>query len=243
MIKLIVSDFDGTLLPYGQSAVSDTVKNHIARILEGGAFFAVSSGRTYSELCSFLPEFKEKIYFICSDGAYYIKNGRTLYERSIALADLALFDTKNGLSYVFHGANENYALGAVPTCAEVFSPQKIMRIGEIKEKIFKVTSYGASLRLPPYCGLRTHWDGGENKSAQYVNRFCDKGAALSDLQMRLMLTKFDTVCIGDSGNDIAMMHNAKYSFCVGERSRELSAVCTDSVGRVEDALLKILELI
>ena len=54
-----------------------------------------------------------------------------------------------------------------------------------------------------------HWDGGENAVSQYVNRFCDKGAALSDLQVRLMLTKFDTACLGDAGNDAAMMKNAK----------------------------------
>ena len=88
-----------------------------------------------------------------------------------------------------------------------------------------------------------HWDGGAENSAQYVNRFCDKGAALSDLQMRLMLTKFDTACIGDSGNDIAMMHNAKYSFCIGERSNELSTVCTDKAECIEKAFAKIIELI
>ena len=99
MIKLIVSDFDGTLLPYGRERISVEVVNYIKNILDKGTVFAISSGRTYSELCELLCEFKDKIYFICSDGAYYIKNGRTLYERSIAPSDLALFDGKNGASY------------------------------------------------------------------------------------------------------------------------------------------------
>ena len=243
MIKLVVSDLDGTLLPYGQIRVSETVENYIERIIEGGAVFAVSSGRTYSELASILSKFKDKIYFICSDGAYYIKGGKALYERSISVSDLALFKTEDGRSYVFHGANKNYSLGNTPDAANAFNAEKISRIGEIKEKIFKVTSFGGAVSLPAYCGLRMHWDGGANQSAQYVNRFCDKGAALSDLQMRLMLTKFDTACMGDSGNDIAMMHNAKHSICIGARSAELASVCTGRADKVEDALLKIIDLI
>ena len=54
--------------------------------------------------------------------------------------------------------------------------------------------------------------------------------------MRLMLSKFDTVCIGDAGNDLAMMQGARTSFCVGERSSELADAVTHRVGRVEEAL-------
>ena len=246
MIKLIVTDFDGTLMPYGEERVSEKVKEYIRTALDKGLLIAVSSGRTYGELIGFLPEFKDELYFICSDGAYCVKGEKTPYFRALERAELALFanayntQSATAPSFIFHGAFKNYSLGKVPSEADRFNAQSIDRIDEIKEKIFKVTSYGASIRLPAYCALRMHWDGGENASAQYVNRFCDKGAALSDLQMRLMLTKFDTACIGDSGNDIAMMHNAKRSFCIGSRSAELASVCTDKVNSVEEAFAVIL---
>jgi HAD superfamily hydrolase (TIGR01484 family) len=240
MVKLVVIDFDGTLKPYGEACVSPNVIKYIDSAIEKGITVAVSSGRTYSELIAFLPQLKEKIYFICSDGAYYIKNGKTLYERAIALSDLTLFSSEQNGSFIFHGAQKNYALRVLPNQAERFETVKISRVADIKEKIFKVTSYSGALRLPVYCGLRIHWDGGVNENVQYVNRFCDKGTALSDLQMRLMITKFETVCIGDSKNDIAMMHNAKRSFCVGLRSNELAEVCTDAVLSVEDAFEIIL---
>ena len=85
-----------------------------------------------------------------------------------------------------------------------------------------------------------HWDGGPNASAQYVNRFADKGSALSDLQMRLMLTKFDTAAMGDSGNDVAMMHNAKLAIAVGDRCEELRRVCSLHLPTAEAALEAIL---
>lgn len=225
MIKLIVSDFDGTLLPFDESEVSRTAKNFISTAIDKGVTFAVSSGRTYRELLGFLPEFADSIYFICCDGAYYVKKSKTLYSRKIENSDLALFfgAAREGLSFVLHGAENNYSFGNIPPEAEIFAPTKINRLGEIQEKIFKVTTYGREFKPSPYSGLRMHWDGGENLSAQYVNRFADKGTALSDLQTRLALTKFDTACMGDSGNDVAMMKNAKYSYAIGSRCEALSA--------------------
>ncbi len=242
MTRLIVSDFDGTLMPYGQSALSDSVKQLLRTALDRPLAVAVSSGRTYGEMKMLLGEFAREIYFICCDGAYYIKDDRVLYERQIARGDMEIFASQvgQGLSCVFHGAKQNYALGDVPHEADRFRAVPIARLGQIKEKIFKVTSYGREVKLPAYCGLRMHWDGGPNASAQYVNRFADKGSALSDLQIRLMLTKFDTAAMGDSGNDIAMMHNAKLAIAVGDRCEDLRRVCNLHLPTAEAALEAIL---
>ena len=243
MIKLIVSDFDGTLMPYGESALSSAVKNQITKAKEQGMVFAVSSGRTYSELLPYFAGFENDVWFICCDGAYYIKNGRSYYEKQIERADLELFFKRagNGFSFVLHGAEKNYCVGELPREACAFCSERVTKLGDVKEKIFKITAYGGEIKLPEYSGLRMHWDGGENAVSQYVNRFCDKGAALSDLQMRLMLTKFDTACLGDGGNDVAMMRNAKISVCIGERSRELAEVCSICADKAEDALSKLIK--
>ena len=237
MIKLIVSDFDGTLVPYGTRGVSQSVRARIEAALDRGVAVAVSSGRTYNELHGELAELSDRLWFISCDGACYMRGGRVFYERKIESTDLAYFfdAAVKGGAAILHGAVNNYSIGDLPREAEAFGALPVVRIGEIKEKIFKVTAYGADSSLPYGSGLRMHWDGGELRMAQYVNRFANKGTALSDLQMRLMLTKFDTACIGDSGNDIAMMRNAKYSFAVGNRSAELCKAVTSCVDRVEDA--------
>lgn len=156
MTRLIVSDFDGTLMPYGQSALSDSVRHLLRTALDRSVEVAVSSGRTYGEMKMLLGEFAREIYFICCDGAYYIKDDRVLYERQIARGDLEIFASQagDGLSCVFHGAKQNYALGAVPHEAARFRAVPIARIGQIREKIFKVTSYGREVKLPAYCGDR-----------------------------------------------------------------------------------------
>ena len=243
MIKLIVSDFDGTLLPYGEREVLDSTVRLLQAAVERGVTVAVSSGRTYRELAAAFPTLAQSLWFIACDGAYYGRGGRMYYEKQIAREDLRLFDKNrlNGFSYILHGALCNYACGNVPAEeAARFQAVPVHHTDAVKEKIFKVTSFGGALRLPPYCGLRMHWDGGKHSMAQYVNRFADKGTALSNLQTRLMLTKFDTACIGDSGNDVAMMHNAKASFCVGERSQALRDACQTQVQTAEEALRALL---
>ena len=244
MIKLIVSDFDGTLMPYGEHAVSQGVKNRIKNALDSGMTFAVSSGRTYGELASFLPEFADSIYFICCDGAYYVKGGKPLYQKKIEKEDLTLFfnESHKGLSFVLHGAFSNYSVGDIPSDGQRFSPKTMQRYADIDEKIFKVTTYGREFKPSAYSGLRMHWDGGKEMSAQYVNKFANKGTALSDLQMRLMLTKFETACIGDSGNDVAMMRGAKYSYSVSNRCEELLRATDTHLVSVESALDDILSL-
>ena len=243
MIRLIVSDFDGTLMPYGASRVSDTVLRLLEKAIGSGVTVAVSSGRTYGELKALLPTLADSLYFICCDGAHYVKGGVSLYEKQIAREDIAIFAKQmgGGLSCVFQAAEKNYVLGELPRGVAYPNTVQISRISEIGEKVFKVTTYGVAVKLPAYCGLRMHWDGGPNAMAQYVNRFAHKGAALSDLQMRLMLTKFDTAAIGDSGNDVAMMHNAKLAVAVGNRCEELAGVCNLRVDCVEAAISHILE--
>ena len=244
MIKLIVSDFDGTLLPYGESRVSEAVRQRLKKAIENNITVAVASGRTYGELAALLPEFADSVYFVCCDGAHYIKGGKSLYEKKIENEDLAYFFTQKSesFSFVLHGAKTNYSVGSLPVEANIFNAIPITEIGKVKEKIFKITSYGKEVKFHSYSGLRTHWDGGKNQMAQFVNRFADKGAALSDLQVRLMLTKFDTVCVGDSGNDIAMVRNAKLSFAIGDRSPQLVAASNRQVSKVEEAFDEILKL-
>ena len=244
MNRLVVSDFDGTLKAFSEERVLPEVKRRIDALLDKGVAFAVSSGRTYGELAAFLPEYVDRIYFICNDGACYLKNGKLLYEKQIERTELIpFFSCKDGVSRIFHGAYQNYTVGdRLPPYGEAFAPISVKNVYEIREKIFKITSFGEPVRLCESSGLRIHWDGGPMQAAQMVNRFVSKGTALSDLQVRLMLTRFDTACIGDAGNDVAMMKGAKYSFCVGNRSEELAKACERRVESVIEALDTCLDL-
>ena len=245
MIKLIVSDFDGTLLPYGEEHLSSDILTLLGQALDEGRAVAVSSGRTYGELYPHFGPLAERIRFICCDGAYTVWQGRTIYERQIDLSDLRFFfaEAAHGCPTILHGATRNYAVGTPPAEAVAhFSPVPVKRLTEIREKIFKITSYCHAVRLPATSGLRMHWDGGPLATAQYVNRFAHKGTALSDLQVRLIIEKYDTACLGDSDNDIPMMHGAKYAVCIGTRSESLREACNRHAATAAEALHTLLEI-
>jgi hydroxymethylpyrimidine pyrophosphatase-like HAD family hydrolase len=62
---------------------------------------------------------------------------------------------------------------------------------------------------------------------EYVSAIANKGNALSDLQMRLYLSKLDTAAFGDGENDVEMMRHARISVSVGENcSEKLRSVCS-----------------
>lgn len=239
MIKLIVTDFDGTVLPFGEKNVSDKWKQAVNEALEQGITVAVSSGRTYRELLSFLPELEDRVWFICCDGAYTVKNGRVIYAKQIAFPDMERFLGRESSirGCVLHGAFSDFCMGEIPaSVAAHFQAKPIRSLHQIREPIFKITSFGGTEAPALPAGIRMHWDGGRDAMAQYVNRYADKGLSLSDLQIRLFLTKLQTACVGDSGNDIPMMHNAVISICIGNHSDELAGLCNAHLQNAEQSM-------
>ena len=245
MIKLIVSDLDGTLLPYGEDEISPKVKNLINEALGMGLRFAVSSGRTYGELLKFLPEFRDKIYFMCCDGACAYYSGKLLLSRQIEKEWLNLFErgAAKNVARIYHGDKGDYFYGDIPEeYSKTFNPAPLEKTGLPKnEKIFKITTFGEALKLPRDAALRIHWNGGETgKTVQYVNRFANKGTCLSLLREKLFLTGFETAVIGDAENDLPMMRGAKISYAVVSRSNALSNSATHSAPDAERALARII---
>ena len=49
-VKMICSDLDGTLLPYGQSAISQEICEEIRELARHGILFCPASGRQYTSL-------------------------------------------------------------------------------------------------------------------------------------------------------------------------------------------------
>ncbi len=243
MIKLIVMDLDGTVLPYGQKSLSEETRHLINRLIGKGKIVAFSSGRIYGEMIPYLSEWKQDVFYTCCEGACTVYREKEIYGRKIELEDLIRFFRQDPekFPFVLHGAQRNFHVGELTKGAKQVDSVPVGRVGEITDKIFKVTSCGGALQLPPLCGLRLQWDGGECGMTQYVNRFANKGTALSDLQMRLVISGFETACIGDSENDISMMRNAKLSYCIGHRCEELYQTCNHHVDCVEDALRELLD--
>ena len=220
-IKLLISDVDGTLIRAGESEISVGIKKKIAAFLASGGDVAIASGRTYHSLMRFFREFADSLYFIPCDGALCIKSGKVLYHRPISMSSIrSAFATakERGLALHLAGAERGYVFGdaefeAKMTKWHVDDFTTVSTASEVREPIYKLAFYGKSPNFATVpADLRKSYVG--NGWAEYVYRYADKGLALSDLQNRLFLTKFDTAAIGDGLNDVSMLSKAKYAYAL-----------------------------
>lgn len=237
MIKLIVSDVDGTILTKQQTAVSDRVFSAIEKLKNAGKKVAVASGRTYGSLEKLFAPVKKDLYFICCDGAVIIHNDRVLYCKQIGVGDVidvikrpeyencGILLCTPKIPYVIQGS-EDFAITAETQSGE--ETFYIERLYDIKEPIVKIAVWSKDGNAEPLNflpkALRVAYNVGE--WCEYTSAISNKGLAVSDLQMRLYFTKFDTAAIGDGVNDIEMMKKAKMPVSANGAGDELRAVCS-----------------
>ena len=69
MIRLIASDIDGTLLPYGEQAISEEVFQEIRRLERRGILFCPASGRQYTSVRKLFAPVADKLPCVCENGA------------------------------------------------------------------------------------------------------------------------------------------------------------------------------
>lgn len=236
MIKLVVSDVDGTILTKGQTSVPDSIFKAIENLKSAGKKVAVASGRTYASLENLFAPVKKDLYFICCDGAVIVHNDKVLYCKQIGVGDVidvikrpeyencGILLCTPKISYVIQGS-EDFAITAETQSGE--ETFYVERLYDIKEPIVKIAVWSKDgnaeqLNFMPK-SLRVAYNVGE--WCEYTSAISNKGLAVSDLQMRLYLTKFDTAAVGDGINDVEMMKKAKVTACANEAHEDLKAVC------------------
>ena len=69
MIKLIASDIDGTLLPYGQKELTPRLFPLIERLWARGVLFCPASGRQYHSLRRLFAPIADHLAYLCENGA------------------------------------------------------------------------------------------------------------------------------------------------------------------------------
>ncbi len=234
MIKLVASDFDGTLLPYGQNELSPEAYKMISNLLLDGCSFTVSSGRVHTEIASHFSSFSDRIFITSSDGALLVKGDKTIYHCPFSFDAVAyainVSKSKNIPIRLF--SKDRVYSTRVKT--NVPSDVVVDKYHEIKEHVYKIISYGECIE-GFFAYARSHYS--DEGLTEYVPLYANKGLALGALQRHLGVSYFETLAMGDRANDIPMMKNAKFKVCVGDRSFELNKECdihtSDSVKILE----------
>lgn len=258
MIKLIVSDIDGTLVEDGGSCLDPELYQVILKLKEQGIYFAAASGRHATSMEHIFEPIRDKIFYIGDNGAYVGCYGRSLfqseYRQELALdvindmkqlgldilvdcADCAYTDSKNEefLNWILNGYHFN--LKQMEDLRELTVP--IVKIAGCRmsgvEKLAEpiMEKYGKELKVT-LAGMQ--W-------VDTMDPSVNKGNAVRLLQESLDILPEETVAFGDQLNDIEMLKRAYYSFAVAngrQETKEAARFIADS--NINDGPLKIMKL-
>ena len=230
MIKLIVSDVDGTLVPEGTNQLNPQIFSLIHRLKKQGIYFAVASGRHKSSIEKLFAPVREDILYITSNGAYM-----GTYQKKFCVSSISentryqLFENFSELGhYPFLAESIDAAYTDCPdpefarflrehydydiTCLESITDftGEIIKLSlyhpeDVRKFSPKLIKQWSEISKCSISGI--HW-------IDFMAPGTNKGTALARLQEMFGITIHETLAFGDQINDIEMLKQAYFSYAM-----------------------------
>jgi len=253
MIRLVVSDIDGTLLLDGSRAIDPAVFGEIRRLRSKGILFAPASGRQYGSLRRLFAPVADEMPYICENGAVVFGAGaagavigKTPMGQEQALALCRDILDQPRCEVLISGVDTSYLCPKDPGYPEMIRSfvgnhvQIISRPEEIPEEIVKVSAYcrdGARAMEPV---LSSRWSGvfhGAIAGVPWLDfTLADKGVGLRQLCQALGIALDEVMAFGDNYNDLPMLELAGQPYLMRSAAPELLSQVSSHCGRVEEIL-------
>lgn len=260
MIKLIVSDIDGTLVPDGSHEINPELLDVILKIREKGIQFAAASGRQWASIESIFGPIKKKVFYLSDNGAYVGCYGRNLFlnpiDRDTVMDVVRDVRRMEGLDVMLSGPDvvyletENQEFADWLIHGYKFRVEQVPDLTEVDSQFIKISVYRKTAVEEYTRELREKYQDrlkitiAGDMWMDCMKPGINKGQAVKLLQDSLGIKPEETMAFGDQLNDIEMLNQAYYSFAVGNARAEVKAAArfqTDT--NVNDGVLKILKLL
>lgn len=259
MIKLFLTDVDGTLIPDGVSKINPRYFEVIKELKEKGILFGVASGRQYASIQKMFEPVKDDILYIGENGAFVVYQGRELFHEPMTKADSeeivkdtrkmpgcqCLYDTRY-MSYFEKGGEEVYHLMKDEYGYDCCLVDDLLELSEpcIKYSVYcaeKIETVTSEEFNPKWSKSRQVACGG-TRFMDLTNKDVTKGHALKKIQNILGIKKEETLAFGDNMNDLEMLSEAGYSFAIGNAREEVKlAADYVAVSNRKEGVLKVME--
>lgn len=240
MIKLVVSDIDGTLLPEGADQINPDIYDVIRQLKEKGIMFAAASGRQYASMLHVFGPAADDMIFIAENGTNVMCRGKNMSAEYIE-PDLAeelvhymrtLEDSEVVLStpetmYIETNDPELYILLKNSYHMQVEVVEDVLPYCSRTNKITIYRDSGIELLEPDAqqrFGDRLNVAIAGNSWIDFVGKNADKGTALGVIQSMMHISQEETMAFGDNCNDIGMLSHAGESYAVANAHPQLKAV-------------------
>lgn len=219
MIRFIASDLDGTLLDR-KGGLPEEIFPLVSRLSELGVLFAPASGRQYANLKKLFFPVREKLLFICENGALVRRGEKTIYANPVPAPlvkrALDLVRKEDGLlpilccegnAYVENAEFYPRAHATYTNCILTESLDDCIGKEPVcKISVFdKLGSAGHAMRLlPPLLeGVKAIQSG--EYWCDVVELRTDKGEAVKEIQKKFDIPGEECMAFGDQMNDEGML--------------------------------------
>lgn len=258
MIKLIVSDVDGTLVEDGSPVLNPEIFEVIIKLREKGLQMVIASGRPWASVQNAFEPVKEKIFYVSNNGAYVGCYRRCLYaysiDRSMVKRLVERVRLHMDLEIVYAGVNGDYVetknedLCSWLVDSYKFNLNRVNNLLSVDEPCVKISIYKRSGIEAATRNIYEEFKD-ELKIACAGDMWMDcmamgvnKGRAVRTIQESLGITSKETMAFGDQLNDLEMLDRAYYSFAVANARDEVrKAARFQADSNVNDGVLKILK--
>lgn len=234
MIKLIVTDMDGTLLDQRGGFPEDF--HYVFDLLkEKGITFCVASGRQYNSLKQFFYKYREDICFIAENGALVMAGDKEIYSNTIEREEVneivRLCRNIPEVGVTLCGKKMAYMETQDKEIQEKIAHyylalEKVNDLLEVDDQIMKIAIYdkvnaeeNINRRLEVSKNLKKVVSG--SNWMDIANDGINKGVALEKLQDRLKVGKEETMVFGDYYNDIEMLEKSEHSYAMINAQEEV----------------------
>lgn len=249
MVKLIVSDMDGTLLD-DNKILHDDFWEIFEELKKRGIYFVPASGRQYYNIYEYFKRIKEGLIILAENGSFILEDGKELYSKCLDKKDaLELIEAGRKIpsaNLIFCGKKKAYVESSLPEfIAEV---EKYYTKYEIVPDITKVDDEALKVTI---CDLT----GAEKNSYPYFEKYkkdfkvavsgfvwvdithidSNKGTGLRVLQEKLGISKDETMVFGDYLNDWELMQQGKYNFAMENAHPKLKEIAGYNGGDNNDS--------
>ncbi len=266
MIKLVLSDMDNTLVPFGARHASPRTIEAIHAVLDAGVRFGPDTGRDYVELMRFF-KMDETCFMtgIFSNGKRVRADGRyvqtTLIDHDVLVRIDQVLRPEKGMFLVCYPAETNlfnpaYGVGVSSAELAVFEARTSFNGGTVDE-VPDIDFVAATIACPggpermERCRQLIAEAVPEVRIVSPIPEWFDvlpvgtsKAAGLEVLLDALGIGIDEVAVFGDAENDLEIMRKVPHSVAVANASDEVLAVARHRVGAsadegVADALVEI----
>jgi Cof subfamily protein (haloacid dehalogenase superfamily) len=249
--KLVAFDVDGTLV--GRDLrISERVRSAIARMTEAGTAGCLVTGRMYRATIPFARELGFDTPLICYQGAAIIDPttddvlAHTAVANEVVLELIAIAErdrmhlqlyrndeyyceTRNRFSDLYASLSFTQPV-IVPSLREAFAYSPATKAVIVTDAPI-AAEYAEKLRST--FGTRANVTRSLPEFVEILDPAVDKGAAFRFVAGRLGIGVDETIAIGDSWNDAALLEAAGFAVAMGSAPPELRAVADAVVGDLE----------